>query len=446
MEKKPNEVLNLEKKLENKKIWFNTSNNYKNKEAGSCWDAALKRNRLGHPNIPIFCELKSNFGFIIKNNKKKYVMVHCRGNQKIDREKVNKITGVKCQKMDKIELNNLGLRFGLVNPFFGFDRTDILQIFDESLMTQDFIPNTMMTNASHSRWGIEFKIDELISSLPNKLINDVIIENTKFKITKHKIGILTGNSPESGMLLWEKINDRIRNNLINKNKNYFLGDISYPEVIIESNPGMGLSMELDKRYEDVKEVVKKGIINLCERGATIVCIACNTTQCFSEISKEICSKHKADYVSIPETTYDYLMSKEITKFDFIGINHVSDFEKWSAFENLKNDFHLYLPNKKNINEINDLAYKVKKNSATVQELYKINKSSKTNCIVLALTELSILFKSVKNKNKSGKVYCDTLTILAEAIGDKCTKDYISEMEKLLKIRDGERRYKKKNSQ
>ena len=91
MEKVPIEVLNLKEKLKNKKIWFNVSNNYNNQKALGCWDAARKRNRLGHSKIPIFCELKSILGFVIKGNKKKYVIVHCRANQEIDKEKVNKI-------------------------------------------------------------------------------------------------------------------------------------------------------------------------------------------------------------------------------------------------------------------------------------------------------------------------------------------------------------------
>jgi len=399
----PDEVLNLKEKLKNEKIWFNISNNHNDQEARGCWDAVNKRVRLGHSKIPIFCELKSNLGFIIKNNKKTYLLIHCRGNQEIDYEKVNKIIGAKYQRIeDETELEDLGAGFGLVNPFLGLDRPDILQIFDKSLIKQRFIPDTMMTNASHRKWGVEFKPDKLIKSLPNTLTEDVILEDTKFKIRKHKIGILTGNSPESGILLWEKINQRIRNNLGNNN---FLGDISFPEVIIESNPEMGLSMELDLRFEDVKEVVKKGITNLCERGATIVCIACNTTQYFCEMSKEICSnfEHGPIYVSIPEATYQYLDKNNIKEFDFLGIDYVSDFEKWSAFKNLNEDFKLYLPTEKNIKKINEIAFEVKKNVVSGRGLNQlrdlINRSTETNTIILALTELSILFKSQKKIKK-----------------------------------------------
>ena len=444
MKTKPDKVSEIENKLKDENIWFITSNNENDREVLGCRDAVNYRVRLGSSNIPIFCELKSNFGFIIKDNEKKYLMVHYRGNQKLDHEKVEKIIGAEFQRIeDEAELQKrFGSGFGLVNPFLGFDRPDILQIFDKSLTTQKFIPYTMMTNASDRSWGIEFKPLELIKSLDklmdgNVKIEDVVQENTKFEIKKHKIGILTGNSPESGTLLWESINERIRNNF----GQYFLGDISFPEVIIEPLPEMGLSMELDLRFEEVKKVVEKGITNLCERGATIVCIACNTTQYFSEMSKGICSKHDAIYVSIPETTEQYLKKNKIDGFDFLGIKYVSDFENWSAFKNLKNDFDLKLPNDTDINKINDIAFEVKKKVVSGKGVNKlrdiINKSTETNNIIFALTELSILFKSQKKNTKSDKMYYDTLTILADAIGDMYTKDYLSVMEKSEKNREEE---------
>jgi len=456
-------------------------------------------------------------------------MVHCKGNQEIDKEKVNKIIGAECKKIDEKEY------FGLVNPFLGFDRKKILQIFDKSLKTQDFIPNTMMTNASNSRWGIEFNLSELIDALPNTLIEYVVKENTKFGINKHKIGILTGNSPESGILLWEKINENIRKNLnsylfswdeipgnddgrlirfltqnfgiewaktakiekieddktiristernslslrlktrlkkskviiefddvrtdeeligkiensklniYNSNNEHFLGDISFPEVFIESIPEMGLSMELKERFSVVKEVVDKGITNLCKRGATIVCIACNTTQYFSESSREICSRfeHKPIYVGIPETTYQYLKKNEIKEFDFLGINYVSDFKKWSAFKNLNEEkkFTLYQVKKKHINLINNFAFEVKKKMVS-DELKQdfvnfIKNSTNTDTIILALTELSTLYNMEEKyiqsqlKKKTKKKFLDTLTILAEKIADMYTEDYLSEMGKL----------------
>ena len=75
---------------------------------------------------------------------------------------------------------------------------------------------------------------------------------------------------------------------------------------------------------------------------------------------------------------------------------------------------------------------------TLSKLGKlIDNATKTNTIILALTELSILLNSQRKFfiKKSKKVYLDTLTILAEAIGDMYTKDYLSVIEKSKKIRD-----------
>jgi len=430
MLKIPNEVLDLKKKLNKIKIWYNITNNDQNQPAFGCVDASNKRVRLGHSKIPIFCELKSCFGYYYVGKTKHYLLIHCRGNQLLDYDKINKIIGAKFQRIDeKEESQNISYPlFGLVNPFRWYEKDEILQLFDNSLISQNFIPFTMMTNASHARWGIEFRPKELIEALPNTQINDVILEETKYKIQKHKIGILTGNSPESGILLWEKINEKIRECGGDK----FLGDISFPELIIESHPEMGLSMELDLRFEEVQKTVKKGITNLCKRGATIVCIACNTTQYFSDELAKICKKYNSEYIRLSEITYQYLKKKNITSFDFLGINYVSDFKRWSDFKCLKRDFDLHLPNQRDIDKINKIAFDVKKNVKSPKSINYlmdvIHQATHTKHIVIALTELSILFKVLKNnkrktKEKSNKNYIDTMDLLSEVIAYKYTIEY-----------------------
>ena len=37
---------------------------------------------------------------------------------------------------------------------------------------------------------------------------------------------------------------------------------------------MGISMELEDRFENVEQIVSKAVISLCERGATLICLAC----------------------------------------------------------------------------------------------------------------------------------------------------------------------------
>ena len=81
MKEMPETVKALEVFFNKKKLWHHLTQNPK---AESCADAANKRSRLGHQGIPIFDELKSNFGtFINKDGQISYAMLHCRGNQKL---------------------------------------------------------------------------------------------------------------------------------------------------------------------------------------------------------------------------------------------------------------------------------------------------------------------------------------------------------------------------
>lgn len=73
---------------------------------------------------------------------------------------------------------------------------------------------------------------------------------------------------------------------------------------------------------------------------------------------------------------------------------------------------------------------------TLQSLRKlIDAATETQNVVFALTELSVLFKSQKKyfTKNSKKVYHDTLTILAEHIGDLCTKDYMALIERAERV-------------
>lgn len=422
----PPEVLQLEQTLTSKGIWFRIAPNDHGQEAKSCWDAAHKRVRLGHSGIPIYCELKSFLGTAEGGSRQ--VLVHYRGNQEVDLEKVRKVIGGEIQRI-------IGTgEYGRVNPFIGFDRPDILQVFDSSVRDEEFIPYTMMTNASNRRWGIEFRPKELISKLPNTIVADVVKEETKFQIPKQKIGILTGNSPESGILLWELINNRIRENLGNN----FLGDISFPEVIVESIPDMGLSMELDIRFDQVRQTVERGITDLCKSGATIICVACNTTQYFSSDLKKICQNYNATYVRMSDVTASYMMVNGIKAFDFLGIKFVTDFVTWSDFKDLTEgkDLVVNVPRKEVITKISDIAFQVKQKGEggegmrSLQALKNlIDSETNTDIVLFALTELSLLFKSHSTffTRNTKKKYLDTLSILASAVGDLYSKDYMDVM-------------------
>jgi aspartate racemase len=422
----PESVKKIIEFVKEKKLWYCITKNHeamgKNLSGMGCAGAAKNRNRLGKTGIPVCDELKSNIGYYISGTDKVYILIHCRGNQELDLQKVKKVLGY-----EFIHLQNLGstfnCEFGLVNPFFfGEFFPEIKQLFDKSLIEDFFPPYTVMTNAGDKNWGIEINVKELIKILKITQINDIITEDSKIIIKKHKIGILTGNGPESGIFLWQKINENIRNEFDKE----FLGDLSFPPVFVESLPEMGLSMELSIRESETWKVVEDGISTLCKNGATIIGIACNTTQFFSKQIKKICENYHAEFISMTDAVDSYLTKNKINNFDFLGIKFVTDFNKWSDYRRLQTRYNIEIPSTIELDDINKLAFEVKMNVITpkgINELRRlINRYTKTDKILIALTELSLLLATQKQTQKSNKQFIDTLSILAQAISDRYLED------------------------
>lgn len=423
----PKSVKKIIEFVESNKLWYSVTWNH---AAMSCADAANKRKRLGGEHgIPLCDELKSNIGYYISNGGKKYLLIHCRGNQMIDDERINSLLGSEYVRLPNEDLlTEFNCEYGLVNPFFfGSNFPEIEQVFDKSVLEDFFPPYTLMTNAGDKNWGIEFKSRELLNLLKTTRVADIITEESKIKIRKHKIGILTGNSPESGIFLWQKLNETIRAKLGDD----FLGDLSFPAVLVESMPGMGLSMELDKRDNETWQVVEDGITTLCKNGATIIGIACNTTQYFSEQVTEICKRYGAEFFSMVEAVNSYLIQKNIKHFDFLGIEFVTDFNKWSDFRELNQNYKIEIPSIKNLEKIKELAFEGKQkvfSSAGINGVRDLIKNStKTKNIIIALTEISILLSTHKPPKGDDRLYIDTLTLLANKMADRYLKDHSKEL-------------------
>jgi len=408
-------------------LWFQLSRNF---EARSCRDAAYKRNRLGHMGIPLHDELKSFMGtYKNESGENQIVMFHCRGNQELDMDKVKLALKTKFDvtRLSGEEMQaEFGLEYGIVNPFTiytTFHSNSVVQVFDTTIFENILPPYTMMTNSGDLTWAVEFNPGELFKSMRESIAADIIdIENSEpLPVIKHKIGIITGNAPDSGIHLWQEINKFIREAMGEK----FQGDISYPPVLVESIPEMGLSMELDKRYAATEKSILKTVTMMIEEGATIICLACNTTQYFGPLIKEICDHKGVSFISIPEVTLDYIKRNGIKDFAFLGIKYVTDFEKWSAFKELKN-YQVEFLDELTLKKIDDLAYIVKQGGTTEKGTNKLrdllNQTVKSDIVIIALTELSILFKTRTKKSNSDRVYIDTLDLLARAISNIYLKD------------------------
>jgi aspartate/glutamate racemase/prolyl-tRNA editing enzyme YbaK/EbsC (Cys-tRNA(Pro) deacylase) len=346
-----------------------------------------------------------------------YAVLHCRGHQLLDEEKVAAALKASARRMETKELEaTFDLAYGLVTPFAFAGREDVRQIFDDTVLEPFFPPYTMMTNLGHHEYGVEFRPDELVAILPRTATCDIAHEDGRRIPVEHTLGILTGNGPDSGRFLWSQIDDYIRDHPDVP----FRGDIGLPRVIIESLPEMGLSMELEDRLPIVRPVVLNGVRSLCERGATVIGIACNTTQYFVDDIREVCDQYGAHFVSIVEATASALREEGVKEVVFLGIGAVSDFRHWSDFRRIASEFEFSLPSDQLVREIDDLAFLVKQKgvvSSTINPMRNLVQRAAENedtVVLVALTELSLL---VASQRRSRRRFIDTLQILANRMGE-----------------------------
>jgi len=394
-------------------IWHLVSSN---PEVRSCRDAAEHRWRLGDRGIPLCDELKSSVG-AVEGEDEQYVVVHCRGHQYIDDDKLARVLGGSFRRLEEDELIRVfDMAYGVVTPFGFAAHSGVRQLFDGTVLERYFSPFTMMTNLGSLTCGVEIEPAELIAALDNAEVADVVRDGDARLPVQHTMGILTGNAPESGMLLWEYMNEHIRKH----GSKYFRGDVAFPRVLVESVPGMGLSMELSARTEEVRPVVVNAVERLCKGGATVVGIACNTTQFFAREVSEVCAAHGARFVSLVDETVAYLGCQGIRTFDFFGISAVTDFGGWSAFTRLNDEFELVRPDEREVETINAVAFSVKQRGVDGRAVNRlrdlVNGASQTDTVVIALTELSSVL-DLHPKNKGEKRFVDTLQVLAAAMAD-----------------------------
>jgi len=410
--------------LDDHGVWHIMS---RNSRATSCRDASSRRNRLGSIGIPLSDELKSHcVVFYDKKGKRNYIILHCRGHMRFDLLRLEKELGAK-RPLARLALDELGRVFGsdygTVTPFVPMDKV-AFQIFDEHMFKSYTPPHTMMTNAGNYTWAVEFKprdlVDSLLEAYPDKILIDSIVEAPDASDGNQDVcfGIITGNSPESGMELWKHLNRYIAEEL----NEGFKGDLSYPQVMIHSIPEMGLSMELEPRQGEVWTHLSRGVHQLCKNGATHIALACHTTHFFTEKIRNICRKYGTEFVSMAEATIDHIETENITDLTIIGIPYVSDLGEWSAYRSLSK-FNVFTVDERARGPLLELGYWVKKNGSDNQGLNKFNHILKlgvsTEYVLIALTEISVLLEGFPKKaNKIGKwSIIDPLRIYGQRLAD-----------------------------
>lgn len=419
-------------------MWYVLS---RNEPALSCPDAARKRVRVGTQGIALHDELKSSLGYVVRSGRRHLVAVHCRADQMRDDHRIIQFVdgATPVQKLEVDALERLGMGYGLVNPFVDIVETDedfdstILHLFDDSVLLPSSPAGTMFTNAGDHTWGLEFRPEELVRSYTRAFVRvgKVTLSSSSVTVAPPSIGIITGNGPESGIALWQCMNDSIRNKLRARGNGSLdirkPGDISLPSVFVHSLPGMGLSMELDQREQEVWGTLEGGVSGLCARGATLITLACHTTHYFGPRIQALAAQKNAEFVSMSEVAMQNIAGMGLESLAIVGVRYVAALNSWSSYTPIRNLVGaIETVSESAMLDFHELAFEVKETGLRDgknlhQKLtHLLDRHIKSRTVLIALTELSLILLGAtpKQRKLEKKVLIEPLSLYGAAIADR----------------------------
>ena len=398
----------------------------RNSPATSCRDAAARRRRLGTEGIPLYDELKTLCVEIDRRTGREVGLLHCRADVQFDLAKAASTLGA-LSPLRPLSASELEERYdatyGTVNPFS--EGEQLVHVFDTEVLFRVSAPYTMMTNAGDLTWAVEFYPGDVIDAL--KRVTEVHVAAVAPHGCRGRerpiFGLLTGNGPESGQVLWRLMNAEIYAGLIERDEP--VGDLTYPRVIILSEPEMGLSMELVDREQAVWDVVRRSTDRLCAAGANTIGIACHTTQWFVDRLRRHLGV-EANVLSMAEATVTEIESRGIADVTIVGIPVVADLGEYSAYHELSR-LGVKAVGEEARPYLQRLGYEVKglqlgeKDSRalnTLRHVLKVGVSTKN--VLVALTEISVLLQSFPKLRTrlAGKNLIDPLQIYAKRLAER----------------------------
>lgn len=409
-------------------VWYTLA---RNPEVRSCRDAANKRMRLGEVGIPLWDEMKSFFGECRRaDGNGQYVVVHCRGDRQIDLDRVAATLGARPERIGADRLAQLGMAYGLVNPFesWALDgqliTAPVLQVFDSDLLEPIGIPGTVLTNAGDLTWSVEFHARDLVDALDHTIVADVSVADSSepprplWATAPLPIGIITGNAPESGMMLWRMVNESVRERLGRDAR----GDVVMPRVLVQSLPELGLTMELDQRSREVWPTLRSAAADLCRAGVRILTVACNTTPYFGPELARIAGEYGAEFVSIADVVGARLHERGIKQIALVGVKTVADLGPYSPYREPLRGIEVEVPRPAVMDQIHELAYAVKARGASQSSLSRLRDilrmGVESDVVVLALTEISLMLELQRKAQRSDRLLLDTMRLYAEDIAGR----------------------------
>jgi aspartate/glutamate racemase len=419
--------------MQRRDVWFAIS---RNPPARSCRDAAHKRWRLGHRGIPLWDEFKSYLGWRPHQSPPALVVIHCRGDRELDMDRVANALGADepPRRLRPDELAALGLDYGLVNPFAegGLDAQVLasraLQVFDTDLLTPVGTPGTVMTNAGDITWAVEFHALELCEAIDHKIVADISTplgeEQARLRgnaAQRPAIGLITGNPPDAGYLLAQRLNVRVRLGL----GRLYEGDVSLPRIVLHSLPALAMAVELRARRREIRDALCRAAEEMCRSdGVHILAVACNSADLFASDLEDICAKHDVTYVSIAQAVADRLRAERISHIALLGLPEVADMGESSPYSGLLDGIEVEQLSERGVRVIRETVYQVKRAGAEENGLNRLrsllHQEVKSDHVVIAVGELSLLLEQQKRPGRTGKTIIDWL----DAYADELARQYL----------------------
>lgn len=221
------------------------------------------------------------------------------------------------------------------------------------------------------------------------------------------IGIITGSGPEAGIDLWQKV---LAANA-SLHGEHFTGDLCAPDVTILSVPELGYSMELEKNWAMVWEVLKKSAERIA-RQTEYYAIACNTLNVYAPQLKAL--QLDSQLLSTRDVVEGWL-KKNRRPACILGALPVVSMGRFSVFAGLDNSFAIETPH--DVQELQQLIYDIKrlggKGAGLARRFEKILQSVQADDIFLACTELPLLSGVETSKN-----LIDVTDLLARRLAEK----------------------------
>lgn len=411
--------------LQKRGIWFLLG---RNQEARSCRDAANRRTRLGATGIPLWDELKSYLGIARDaDGTEQYVFVHCRGDRRINLDRVADAINAVPRRLSPSALESLGMEYGLVNPFPLWVTEDksrhrsVVQVFDEDLLTPIGIPGTVMTNAGDLTWSVELRAEELARALDDVVVAEVSEIDPRegarplWAVSPSALGIIAGTDT-AAKLVSLIIND-VRHGL----PRIARGDLWLPRITVAGVPGLGL-VRGGQPGVNTCAALRESALAICGGGADILSVAEHISLEDAADVREIAAQHHATCVTLADSVGGWLRGHHVERLALLAVKPIADLGPHSPYREPLAGLAVEAVDDQTLDRVHELANAVRSHGATRKHLGELRDILRSgpdaDVVVLAMSELSLVFETQHSPSRSGRWIIDALRVHAADVAGR----------------------------